>query len=136
MTLKKLEKEFKKMYYDDKLSYELWSWITKNFIPKEKKTECEHDWITSLDGTELWCPKCKFLSQGHPMRNLQESTPTQPIKIERLEPIDRYQYPENLAKRFNETMPNGDIKLGQQPLEYELLDKVNQIINYLNSKGK
>jgi hypothetical protein len=132
MTLKKLEKEFKKMYYDDKLSYELWSWITKNFIPKEKKTECKicscfhkpFSVIYTDDVKNPICPKCN-----------KPLLPTKPIKIERLEPIDRYQYPENLAKRFNETMPNGDIKLGQQPLEYELLDKVNQIITYLN-KGK
>ena len=50
----------------------------------------------------------------------------------KIEPINVFDYPENLGNRFNECDKFGNIKFGNPPLEYALLEKVNELVDAVN----
>lgn len=51
--------------------------------------------------------------------------------------INIYEYPENLGNRLgNKLDRKGNLKLGKPLLEYALLEKVNEIIDYINDQKK
>jgi hypothetical protein len=55
----------------------------------------------------------------------------------KIKKIDIYQYPENLGNRLDSGIDeNGNLFTGTPPLEYALLEKVNEIIDHINHKEK
>jgi len=93
--------------------------------PKEKKTECEHKWLYELKD---WKDFTLDELEGEITAIIRhwknpKSTPTQPIKIERLEPI-------SLGHRI--IMNRKDL----DNLVSLIIMKQDEIINNLNSKGK